>query len=1390
MGLWLLALAFSNPIPDRNYGCASMDCMFQCQGGNQICSWTSIHGVPFDYMVYNAFIFCDGLPNAIKINETATCRAMLDQDYGTQLHHKRVWNVSAVVNAAQIEVNGPDDPVVKQACRGLPERMGPAVLKRIFNENCQLTKGSGRMLVSLPEELGKEVAKLVITNEVLDLDEGTGEHHIDKYQRLLHLFGLLNHIDRMHSMKQPHTTVKERHGKQGMWELYVHILNDVGSTIKYGTSTIHDVMQVVSRPLTSEELKRYNEFMGWVGVPGPFYTAEKGEGRGNEPGYTSGEDNTEEPALVDERINRVNGTVATPNVHELPEESDLNRHQIALDRPTRKPYLPSGPNTLPEKESKVNQGFRQAIATLEKDLPTISVGKDFATSSAVLPNVYSVPAKGGTKLLTEREIEKLPLESQYGGISLSISAYILKQSNFINSLAYYPPKYASSINTICLIESPKVTMVDAVFEDMDDFEMCHLFCKLQQKNGGHTTNSPLYRSTIPRSPVFDYSLSAFGLWIQDRAAGMHPSFIEKCWSLTHEEYMEDNRRKCLKNAVHEKAYCGLESPVSMSDNILVPAGCNETGAEIYKTTHINSKPSLKTDYHLCVLDLKVCYKKRCKVEVHSTQSTITIKLKTHYGKYIVRATGHPDRRGYILQEEIVSLEFSHPGEMHVRGMCNEKLFKRKISFSNREFCDEKYPGYMNIFMNVYCKRPSTIRFCLIALILCVTLYMARGALNGLIGGILALVLFAPMFLANKRLRCRVCMCYRLPRHTCRNYRCARCGLVYYCSNGGVDAREKDLCHSRHLRTCRHSNLAGTELERTVVGLYKAGIELSNAILKFGPGILGLFTGTILIIMLATKADARELTHREVVQGLMGDLSPLIADLEAHGFHPYAARFTPGFREKLETAEEVKNCLKGACNIILKVRTKLIVTKGREFGFSVSPKDDIFQKSNISTIEMNIKFGQPTRKCRYKSMYHTGQVRHQFLSTDTCTQGCGDCLNDIKKMGRYKEMENITDMYEHTHENTASWACDGPGCVAINNGCTCGVCWCQLKSPTHAVMEVISDEEEVEFCIAISGKGWCKRIGREERLKQVTVTKEGDVKDKCPGRIVCDLHSRLCLKGEINKVGEFDNKFGSVQMLSNGKISSKAEVIYTEQCLFAKHRWFEYKQCCKDTQHYIDLLDPVPFIHKNSDLEDGEFILPIKEAGTWDMTLELPPLRLLEASDTMKLTDLLITNCHGCHACDEGGSCELLYRSNLDATLPFSCTGANLDSNTITVKRGRGTASFNVFTQHQDTNITCKIGEFPVNGTMKLIEKPRYPHGDGVIIMDHIKTETSECGGLILCNLSLSWIGGGSVMGVIRALIWVAIISVMAFMAAMLVRPVFRAVVTVHRSGRTPNRRAD
>lgn len=925
------------------------------------------------------------------------------------------------------------------------------------------------------------------------------------------------------------------------------------------------------------------------------------------------------------------------------------------------------------------------------------------------------------------------------------------------------PLYQDGSNSVCLMkENVKIESVEKSYHDRLD--MCFIYCTVTT---GEIEESmrPTYRTILYRTP-FQNLDGSHRSGLEDRLeknakASPNMFLFESCWPESYESYMHDSKKQVLRRAFKDtRNWCTEHSDTGTRDLVDIPSTCLGGESTAFSTKHLKMYNEKTTTWSICTRRVELCYEPVCSVQVRATSLKAEVVMKAEYAKYIIRDGAGNVHEGYFVDEAVLDIEFAAPGDRTLHGICNKSPVERKVTLSTREFCNEKYPGPSGLPLNIYCKRPSLIKITFTILLVSIILHMGRkylGSMSGVVGAIASFWIFWPFL---KYGRCRTCYCFRVrpSKHECRTYRCRLCGKIFATDEGaGMSSISRGKAKTVHDLECPCSGRPDSDLLCSINIAFDVISWIVTWACKLIPATGGVITTIIILSIMWGGADAldRVEEHERVMSGVVKDIGDYIERLEASGFHPYNARFSPGLREKIESIKQEKDCATAVCTIVMTISATMEVTKGREFGFRVYPKQEV-AGSNLTFMDLNVKFSEPVRECQYNNIYQTGKADHKSVSGDTCTEGCGPCFGYLNGREEIKSLKGIKPVKKY-HENSASWACNGAGCAAINNGCTCGLCWCEVPVRDYTVKELVREETLVTLCLQFGSNGLCKQIRSEERTPDITVVKGGEISHKCPRTIACKDHTGECFEGDIAGVGDFGNKFGSIKIIGNQTLF-KEEVRSQEQCLFAKHRWFEYKQCCKDTYHLNTLLKHVPFEMPKKGVDPNKKVLPVESAGQWTFEMRMPPYKYAREEDKLKLESLSIDSCHGCFDCEEGGSCLLHYMSTFSVTPSFDCSGARVDMSHITLERGTGQIPFNIFASKREGSINCTIGKFIAKGRFVLLDPPKYPHGDGVIKMDSKRVINNDCGH-IFCNWSPFDFTFSTIKGYISTFILVVLIIV-------------------------------
>ncbi|USL85430.1 MAG: glycoprotein [Ixodes ricinus bunyavirus-like virus 1] len=1042
--------------------------------------------------------------------------------------------------------------------------------------------------------------------------------------------------------------------------------------------------------------------------------------------------------------------------------------EVVFLSPREEPDQRSGPkhHPLPEDLKRTNKLGHEDIGKAYLDLKrhTRVDGKKWTESK--LQYGYVVFHNEECHIADRKEVEEEGKEDRVVYAAMATCAKN-EDKGRCKCLGTNVPLYQEGSNDVCLMKSGvKIEEVSKSYHSMLD--MCMIYCTV-------TTGAieeklrPIYRTVLYRTPfqgIGGKHTSGLEDELNHQAEqSPNKNLFYECWPESYASYMHDSEKKVLRRAFQDtNSWCKEGDDTGARDTVNIPSTCLDKDATRFSRKHLKALDERTTTWSICTKRINLCYSPVCTIQVRATSLRAEVTMKSTYAKYIIRDGKGSEHTGYFEGEKVVEIEFEEPGQRTLHGICNKSPVERKVILSTKEYCNERYPGPSGVPMNIYCKRPLLVKVTFSIFFISLIMHMGKkywGSVVGVLGTLVTVWIVWPLLWWRT---CPNCCCFMIRKssHECLNFRCKRCYSIYSTrkKNDGdpISIPKERQVHDKY---CENSKSSDSDFVLATSFCFEMISKLTECLCKVVPTLGGLTTLIILMSLVWSGADAQgqQEMHERVMSGALSDMSDYIERVEAAGFHPYNARFTPGLREKLQSIKQEKDCATKVCTVVMTVSADLEVTKGREFGFRVYPKEDV-KDSNLTFMDVNVKFLEPIRECTYTHVYYTGPVNQKSESGDTCTEGCGPCFNYLRSRQTIKDLKEIAPV-EHRHENSASWACNGAGCAAINNGCTCGLCWCELQSKEYSVRELVNEKAFVTLCLQFGSEGFCKKISREERNKEVTVVKGGELKQKCPQRIACKEHTGECFEGDISGLADFGDKFGSVKLVGNRTLF-KSDIRTQEQCLFAKHRWFEYTQCCKDTFALCQMLKHVPFqIPAKKDYQ--KLTLPIESSGTWSIELRLPPYRYTRESDTLKLTALHIDSCKGCYDCEEGGSCLLHYTSDFTATPEFDCKGAQTDQSHISINRGTGQVPFNIFASKREGTINCTIGKFTAIGKFMMIDPPKYPHGDGVIKMDNKRVINNDCGH-IFCNwnpfdFSFKTIKGYLSMAFLAILIVVAIVII-------------------------------
>ncbi|AYK39330.1 glycoprotein N [Athtab bunya-like virus] len=337
---------------------------------------------------------------------------------------------------------------------------------------------------------------------------------------------------------------------------------------------------------------------------------------------------------------------------------------------------------------------------------------------------------------------------------------------------------------------------------------------------------------------------------------------------------------------------------------------------------------------------------------------------------------------------------------------------------------------------------------------------------------------------------------------------------------------------------------------------------------------------------------------------------------------------------------------------------------------------------VDNVELDLKVKSVRAQMSYKDCYSTGDTKIISKSTDTCTESCDKCVEELVVPEQVLP-ENVVKVAK-----SSSWACDGAGCLSMATGCTCGYCYMTLTGPVWKVCDLELEKVEINLCFNIGGKGMCKWLESVETfadgLYQINLK---TTKIVLPERVaeVMEEGKKIRKIGLMNKLGEFDSEFGDFQVVDAGSNYEK-DLDYIHECHFTQHRRITFKSCGQNHFYKHKNLHPCQTCFdgaKGMDFVDR----PIGEA---QLKLNLPLLGLSLKEDKVDVSKFKISSCKGCRNCQEGMACKISFETKQSGRLPIKCDSAQ-SRNYLLAKIGKNTLMMTFFTDLKEGVLKCELG---------------------------------------------------------------------------------------------------
>nr|QNS31052.1 putative RNA dependent RNA polymerase [Frankliniella occidentalis associated peribunyavirus-like virus 2] len=485
---------------------------------------------------------------------------------------------------------------------------------------------------------------------------------------------------------------------------------------------------------------------------------------------------------------------------------------------------------------------------------------------------------------------------------------------------------------------------------------------------------------------------------------------------------------------------------------------------------------------------------------------------------------------------------------------------------------------------------------------------------------------------------------------------------------------------------------------------------------------------------------------------------LFSDLENKSFTANSIPFSGHERRSLIT-EVVSNaiCDSNKCQVAPVVKFEARAISGRALGYTFYIKDE---EGKSTPVDLNGKFLESGALCHYTVEYDTFETTVTSGTSDQCTKDCDDCYKDLNST--YTEGR-----YFHCQKGTSSWSCDGPGCMSINSGSTCGACNCKKKEGTEewTVKKLVKTSSFATFCIQFNNEVHCKQLMDDDVTGSLKSQKLSNTEMQCPELIACSKSTGVCRHGEMNSANEFTKKFGNVQLIG-GKLQFIDNHMKYQKCHFGLNRMFLYTECCGNLFRLVETLKD--FSHPTLEKQPNVHVFPGEDGGLWKLEFSAPSFEYQKNEDNLVIKECEVSNCKGCFNCDEGAECDIRSKASHDGIVPISSTGCSLDSSRMKVSVNGGTFKVRIYCGDEKPAFNVTIGKQKCTSKNKVVLNTKAKMYSPLMYYETSGTKGGEGCETIFCGFGMPDLG---------TVLW-SVLGVILLLVLGLTLPLFREIIAV------------
>jgi len=352
----------------------------------------------------------------------------------------------------------------------------------------------------------------------------------------------------------------------------------------------------------------------------------------------------------------------------------------------------------------------------------------------------------------------------------------------------------------------------------------------------------------------------------------------------------------------------------------------------------------------------------------------------------------------------------------------------------------------------------------------------------------------------------------------------------------------------------------------------------------------------------------------------------------------------------------------------------------------------------------------------------------------------------------------------------NWGCEEPGCLSINTGCLGATCVCVPGTECCDVLDLGLPTCYITVCVTIHNSQQCYTLTKGITKGPITLTWSYQDESAATGHKRLASCSGSLYSGEINGVGEFDNKFGAFQVVNKNYLYKPNPTGYYH-CHAVSYKDVAFSTCALDTYHLKTYLKPEP------NLIENEF--RVKEAtrnlGIATVKLTINARVITESSVTAAVT-IESASCVGYPGPLKGVNCTCIVKGTATQVLKAECTDMVLPQPTALVHTGPTFTQFQGFTQNPDLTTTNCTFTNPAGSiasatfTVKLTELTiMHPIDDAFYL--HMKQSSQEACNTLICTFTngiVSFFSGAfNIASIISALLVFVLSAVLIYMLVML-----------------------